>query len=161
MGPAAPKSLDLEDAFHFDGGAQRQGRCADCRSGVSAGIAEDLDQKVGGAVDDLRRVLEIGRTGDKAEKLDGAHDTVQVAVTGIAQLGNQIKPAKAGCLIAFFNAEGVAEMTDKLGLSVGKRGLPGNEHQISRDDEGNIIGDGCRALRQFNSEFGEARLNFS
>ena len=46
---------------------------------MAAGVAEDLDEEVGGAVDDGRLLLEVGLAVDEAVDLDDALDAVEAA----------------------------------------------------------------------------------
>src|SRR5260370_25036580 len=72
-------SAELEGCFDFDRHAAGEGAGPDRGPGMAAGIAKHLDHQIGGAVDDLRPVGEIGRAIDEPAQPPTLAYAVQVA----------------------------------------------------------------------------------
>src|SRR6059058_3330848 len=66
-------SGDLEHGFDFDRCIRGQRGDTDGGAGVAALVAKGGDHQVGGAVQDLRSVQEVGRRVDEAAKAHYAH----------------------------------------------------------------------------------------
>ena len=74
-----PTSLDLSDELDLDGHVARQRVGAHRRARVDASLAEDGAQQLGGAVEDLGLLREVGRAVDEADHLDDPLHAVEVA----------------------------------------------------------------------------------
>ncbi len=59
-------SGDLHDGVDLDGGVERQRGHADGGAGMLAGIAQHVDEQVGGAVDDEVLFDKVGRRGRRS-----------------------------------------------------------------------------------------------
>src|SRR5208282_4225654 len=68
-GDGAPLWLHRDDALNLDRDLVGQHHIADSRASMAAGVAEYLDEQIGTAVDDFRRVVEIRYRVDHAEQL--------------------------------------------------------------------------------------------
>ncbi len=79
---------------------------------MAALVAEDLDEEVGAAVDDLGLVGEAGRRVDEAGELDDADEPVEVAVAGGPDLGDEVQAAGPGRRGAGVNVDAVAEAAE-------------------------------------------------
>ena len=86
--------FDLGDRLDLDGDIDRQRSRADRRARMPALVAEDLDQQVGGAIDHLGMVGEVGHAIDEADKLDDALELVEIAAAGILELRHDIDGAQ-------------------------------------------------------------------
>ena len=71
--------LHLDDEADFDGGVEGEGGRAEGDAGVFAGFAEDLEEEVGGAVDDLGVIGKIGGGIDEALEVHDPADLVEGA----------------------------------------------------------------------------------
>src|SRR5205823_13279074 len=74
----APLSRDFENRFDFDRDIARQRRCAYRCPGMPPRLAEDLHEKIGGAVDDLGMLRESGPGIDETGDLHHAPYSVEV-----------------------------------------------------------------------------------
>ena len=72
-------------------------------------LAEQLEQQVGAAVDDLRLLCKIIGAVDKAQDLDAALDAVQVAQLGV-QIGQQVQHAVVSSLLALLQGQVAADL---------------------------------------------------
>ncbi len=61
---------ELDDELDLDGGVEREHGDADRAARVTAGVAEDLAEQLGGAVHDARLAGEVRGGGDEADDLD-------------------------------------------------------------------------------------------
>jgi len=97
-----------------------QHHIANSRASVTPCLTEDLDKKIGTAVDDFGRVVEVRRRVDHAEKLDDEVD----AVERVAHGGKKSEPDQPGAAVAFVNADISAELADQTGAIGVTRTLP-------------------------------------
>src|SRR6185312_13567610 len=75
-------SRELENELHLDGRIERQNGHSDGASGVCTGVAEDLTEKLGCAIDHAGLAGESGVGGDEADDLHDARDPVERADDG-------------------------------------------------------------------------------
>lgn len=75
-------SFDLDDEADLDRDTERKGGTTDGGAGVATGLTKDFDEKVGGAVDDLRVGGEVRLGIDEARDGDDAGDAVERAKLG-------------------------------------------------------------------------------
>src|SRR4029453_5580600 len=80
-GDSSPSALRLQLDYHLDldRHAAAQGREANGGARTAAPLAEDLDHKIGEAVDHLGLLDEVGRGIDHAQRLDDAGDAIERA----------------------------------------------------------------------------------
>src|SRR5690349_98737 len=90
------KSGHLEQAFDLDRGIRRQRGDADGGAGVAALVAENLHHQIGGAVQYLRPVDEVGCRIDEAAEPHHAHHLVEIAERSL-DLRQQIDRTTARC----------------------------------------------------------------
>src|SRR4029077_6554544 len=98
-------SAELKGRFDFDRDAARQRAGPDRGPGMPAGIAEHLDHQIGGAVDDLRHVGEIGCAVDEPAEPQAAADAVEIAAGGDAQMRDDVEGAEARRLLPVGDAD--------------------------------------------------------
>ena len=70
---------ELDHEADLDGGVEGEGRGPERDAGVFAALAEDLEEEVGGAVDDLRVIVEVRGRVDESLERDDAGDAVEAA----------------------------------------------------------------------------------
>lgn len=124
-----------------------------------AAVAEDVDDQVAGAVDDLGLVGEVRRRVDEAAELDAARHPVEVAAAGRLELGQDVDRDDARTGLAVLDGEGVAQLADMAQLAVLVRHLPGDEDQVAGHDPRHIVGRRGGGVWQFDAEFGEAGVD--
>src|SRR2546421_2613064 len=93
-------SADLKGRFYFDGDAARQRAGPDGGAGMTAGIAEHLDHQIGGAVDHLRHVGEIGGAVDEAAEPQTAAYAVEIAAGRDLQVRDDVEGAETRRLLS-------------------------------------------------------------
>jgi len=123
---------------------------------VLAGLAEHRDHQVGGAVDDLRLVREVGRAGDEAAQPDDARDAVEIAAARRLELGQDIDGAQPRGLLPVLDGELGAELAEELPLAAFERDLAGDEDLLARHDPRHVVARRGRRFRQHDAEFLEA-----
>src|SRR5437764_5645078 len=147
----ASSRFDRDDAFDFDRNLMGQHDIADGRTGVAAGIAEHFDEKIGTAIDDLRRVVEVRRGIDHTEELDNEVDAVERAQR-IAHGGEKAEADQPRAPVSLVNVDIDAELSGQL-LAVGiARALAGEIKNVSGKPIRQIIGHRLAELRQHNAE---------
>src|SRR6266567_2468423 len=90
----ALSSRDFENRFDFDRDVARQRRGSHGSPRVPSRLAEYLDKKIGGAVDDFGMLRESRRGIDETGDLDHALDPVEVTVQRHGRLRNDIEAGK-------------------------------------------------------------------
>ncbi len=103
--------FDFSNQLDFYASAQRDLRHTKSAAGVLAFVTKDLAQQLRAAIG--HQVL-FGKRGcgiDQAHDLDDALDAVQVAAASCLQGAHQLNGNRAGRLLAFFGADGTAELT--------------------------------------------------
>src|SRR5258708_29439441 len=90
----ALSSRDFENRFDFDRDVARQRRGSHGHPRVPSRLAEHLDKKIGGAVDDFGMLRESRRGIDETGYLDHALHPVEVAVQRHGPLRNDIEAGK-------------------------------------------------------------------
>src|SRR5258708_9210245 len=88
----ALSSRDLENRFDFDCDVARQRRGSHGRPRVPSRLAEHLDKKIGGAVDDFGMLRESRRGIDETGYLDHALHPPDATVPRHGRLPNAIEP---------------------------------------------------------------------
>src|SRR5262249_38187045 len=154
-------SAQFEGCFDLDRDAARQRRRADRGAGVLSGVAEYLDHQVGGAVDDLRHIGEVGCAIDKAANPQATAYAVKIAAGGDAEMRDEVQRAETRGLLAVGDADAGAELPDKAPFAVPLADLPGDEDLIAGEGERHVIGQGRRRLRQFDAKLTEPRFDLS
>lgn len=152
----AIKLSHLEHRINLHRDIERQRGGADGEAGVLAAVAEDGDDQVAGAVDDLGLVGEVRHRVDETAELDAARHTVEVAAARRLELGQDVDRHDAGAGLAVLDRKRVAQLADMAQLAVLERHLPGDEDQAAGHDPGDVV---CRRQRGFgdlDAEFGEA-----
>ncbi len=109
---------------------------------MGAGFAEHLDHQVGGAVDGLRDLDEIGCDVDVAAQAHDLGDAVEIAVEGGAGVGEDVERRQPRGGLRVLEIELAADLADIADLAVPARQLPGYEQEAARD-LGHL--DACRA----------------
>src|SRR5689334_16787716 len=139
----------LEDGLDLDRRIGWQRGHADGGAGMTTLVAEGCDHQVGGAVQHLWPVEEIGRGIDETAEPDHPGDLVEIAERRL-HLRQQIHRATLGRGIALLDGDAGAELTLGDQPAVGIHAdLARYEQQIARAHEGHIIRDGA-------SRFGES-----
>src|SRR5215471_4708400 len=145
------------DALDLDRNLIGQHDIADGRAGVTPGIAEDLHEQIGAAIDDLRRIVEVRGGIDHAKELDDEIDAVERAER-IAHRGEQAQSDQPCAPVTFLDTDIDAKLAGKL-LAVGVAGaLAGEVENVPGNPVGQIIGDWLAKLRQHNTELLQARF---
>src|SRR5580658_4946616 len=80
---------------------------------MAAGLAEHLDKQVGAAIDDFRRVVEVGRGVDHAKELDDEVDAVERAKR-VTHGREQSEADQPGAPVALLDADIGAELTGQM-----------------------------------------------
>src|SRR5437762_11444124 len=99
---ARMRSGNLEHGFDLDRRIRRQRGHADGGAGMAALVAEGRDHQIGGAVQNLRPVKEIGRGIDKAAEANHARNLVEIAQRRL-HLRQQVDRATLGRRVALFD----------------------------------------------------------
>ena len=108
----AGESVDFHQQLDFAGDAAGQGVGADgAARGHALFLAEQRLKEVGSAIDDGGLEGKLIRTVDKAQHLDQAPDTVEVAQL-LLQIGQQIEGAQIGGMLPFLEREVDADFAD-------------------------------------------------
>src|SRR5665213_166797 len=157
--PLAIGSGELKHRFDFDRDSQWQGTDADRGAGMLAGIAEYLDHQIGGAVDDLRHLGELGGAVDEPAEAKHPLHLVEVAAAGDPQMRQDVEGAEPGGLLPIGDADPGAELADEFGLAVAHADLARHDHEIARAGERYIIRDRRGHRRQLDAELDETRLD--
>src|SRR3954454_9390569 len=112
-------SGNLEHALDLDRRIGRQRGHADRGAGMAALVAEGCNHQVGGAVQHLRPIEEIGRGVDEAAEPHHANHLVEVAERGL-DLREQVDPAGPRGGVALLDGDAGAELAlgDELALVV-------------------------------------------
>ena len=108
--------VDLEHRLDLDGEIIGQVGASDDEAGMSAAFAEDGDEKVRGAVHHQCLLIEFRRAIDEAAKPQAAADAGEIAMTGGAQLDQQVQHHQPGRILALLEGEVAAEATLKTQL---------------------------------------------
>src|SRR5579875_560925 len=125
-----------------------------------AGLTEDLHEKIGGAVHDLRVVDEIRRAVDEAVHLAYPLDPVEIAEMGLG-LRDDVERTEPGCRLAVLDGYLLADLAHIFELAVPEGHLAGDEQDIAGLDAGDVIGDWGGRLGQLDLEVLEARIDLS
>src|SRR5204863_9359121 len=120
-----------------------------------------LDHQIGGAVDHLRHVGEIGGAVDEAAEPQTAAYAVEIAAGRDLQVRDDVEGAETRRLLSVGDADRGAELADKAALAIPLADLAGDENEIARHRERHVIGEGRGRLRQFDAELLEPRLDLS
>src|SRR5206468_4149680 len=129
---------------------------------MTAGIAEHLDHQIGGAVDHLRHVGEIGGAVDEPAEPQTAAYAVEIAAGRDLQVRDDVEGAETRRLLSVGDADRGAELASKAALAIPLADLAGDENEIARHRERHVIGEGRGRLRQFDAEtLGEAKIGFT
>ena len=124
----------------------------DCHSRVSTCLTKDLNEEVRGSVDHLRLTGKLRHRVDVARNPNTSTHAVEVAIQSAPSLRNQIQRAKARCLLAVFNRKIAAKLTDETSLAVPLRKLAGEEKQITRSRERNVVRPGRTRDGEFDTQ---------
>ena len=125
---------------------------------MAAGVAQDGDQEIRGAVDDLGLVGEIGGGVHEAHQLHRPVQPVPVATDGLLQLGQQRDRAAFRGLGALFEGQVLAQAAlDEAGLILAD--LAGDVDQVAHLDEGDVVRRRGGRIGQGDAEVGEALLD--
>src|SRR5205085_10770523 len=154
-------SAELEGRFDLDRDAARQSARADRGAGVLAGIAKHLDHQIGGAVDHLRHVGELGRAVDKPAEPQTAADAVEIAAGGDLQMRDDVERTEPRRLLPLGDADAGAELADKAPLAIPLADLPGDKDEVAGDCERNVVRQRSGWLGQFDAELLEPRFDRS
>jgi hypothetical protein len=119
-----PASGDFEDGVDFDGYTTRQGTGTNSKAGMATRIPENLDQQVGSTVDDFRLLCEVVSRIDETTQFHTAGYSVQVAITGSLDLGNDIQGTGTGSFGGGGNINIITNFAEEFYLSVHHRDLP-------------------------------------
>src|SRR5690606_11420841 len=147
--------IHRHDRLDLDGDVVRQRAEADGRAGVAAGLAEDGDEEVRTAVDDLRVLAEIRHGIDHAEQLHHAPHPAEVAER-LVHHGEQVEAGQAGVVIGLLDADLGADLAGALAPVRLARPLAGEEEEVALLHIGHICRDGLRRRRKRKAEIGEA-----
>jgi hypothetical protein len=100
--------------------------------------AEYLDEETRCAVDHLRYGGEARRDVDEAADAHDPAHSAEIAAAGEAQMAQDVKRAEASGALSLLHRHFPPELTADLAASVEERGLPGDEDEVPRPDEGGI-----------------------
>src|ERR1700751_3201382 len=124
---------------------------------MPAGIAKDLHEQIGAAIDDLRRIVEVRGGIDHAKELDDKIDAVERAER-ITHGGQQAQADQPRAPVALLNANVDAKFAGQL-FTIGVAGALASEiKNVSGEPVRQVIGDRFAELRQHNSELLQARF---
>src|SRR6266536_3911652 len=101
-------------------------------------LAEDVDQQVGCAVDDLRLLAEVGCAVDHAEQLDDSLHLVEITDLRLERR-QHIQAHQLSCLITGFDVEDLSNLSAVSELAVAGWPVAGDEDQISGSHRTNIL----------------------
>src|SRR5687768_1937847 len=147
--------VDLEDHLDFDGDVEGELEHADGGAGVAAAFAEEVDQQLGGAVDDLRLVVKAGGAVDEAEQLDDAADAVEIAESVLD--GSQgVEHDELGGGAALLDIEVLAELADEDALLILNRAVAGDVEQVANLHRADVFADWLARWRQLETEVAQA-----
>ena len=111
-GPAKTflRYANLEHAFDFDRGVERQHGDADGGAGMPSLVAEDFNDQIRSAVHHLWPVEKIRHRRDKPAEPHDARDAVEIADRGL-DLRQQVDRAGARRALALFDADPAAKLS--------------------------------------------------
>src|ERR1700761_9382329 len=138
----------LEYSLDLDRGICGQRSYADGGAGMAALVAEYRNHQVGGAVQHLRPVEEIGSRIDEAAETHHARHLVEIA-DGSLHLRHQVDGATSCGGLALLDGDAGAELAlgDQLALRI-EADLTRNEQQVSGADEADIVRHGAGGFVQ-------------
>ena len=141
-------SIEVDIQLSADGGA-----------GVAALVTEGGNHQVGGTVEHLRPVQEVGCRVDEAAEAHHAHDLVEVAERRL-DLGQQVDgtAARRRGTVLDRNAGTELALGDQLAGGV-ETDLAGDEQQVTGAHERHVIGDRGRGLVQLDALFRQLLLD--
>src|SRR5918996_6153885 len=140
------QSGKLKDRFDLDGSIERQARATDGKPRMAPRLCHGAHHKVGGAVDDLGLIRELGRAADEAAELQAAREAGEVAFAGGPRLRQQVERAQARRGLALLDADVTAELTDHGHAPALQRQLPRDEEQPAADGVRDVVGGGGRRV---------------
>src|SRR5215469_11072738 len=109
--------FDRDDHLDLDRSVARQLRDADGASGVAAGFTKQIDQQMGGGIDDFRLPVEARRGGDKACDLEDALDATESTERRL-QAGQPLEDANARCLSSLLHRYLRPHLADAAHLAI-------------------------------------------
>jgi hypothetical protein len=128
---------------------------------VPPGFAEDLDHEVRGAVRNLWLVGKCrGRVHEHPEPDHPPHSR-EITVAGRLHLSDQIETAESARGLTVLDRDVFAEAPLMTDLAAPHRELASAEHQVSRDQEGHVIGGRRGRARQLDASFAKTLLDVS
>src|SRR3954464_1921262 len=136
------RSFNLHDAFDLDRDAGGQRRHADGGAGVAAALAEDFDEKVGAAVDHLRRILEFRHRVHHAEHFHHALHAVEAAELALHHR-EEIETDGARVLVALLDRVFATDFAlGPLAVRAKARPLAGEEEEVAGLHGIDVVRDG-------------------
>ena len=128
---AAPSgSGELKDRLDLDRSIARQARATDSKARMTPGLAHRLNHQIGGAVDDLGMIAEVGRAGDEAAELQAAAELAQIAAAGGLGLGQKVERAEPRRLLTLRDADLGADLAGDRHPALAERQLAGHEQSL-------------------------------
>ena len=152
---------DFDYGVNLDAGVHGQGGGADGKAGVLAVVAENFDDDIAGAVDDLGLVGEFRRAIDEAAEFDETDNPVEIAFQRRARLGDDVERHNPGAGLTVFQGYRIAQRAIVMHLAIHERSLAGNPQQIAGAHIRGVAAHGVHGLRQGDAEFGKAGVDSS
>ena len=157
-GPTATRrsvhERDLDDAARPRPARRAAGRRRPtAERACCAGVAEDLAEQLGGAVDDPRLAGEVRRRGDEADDLDDPHDALEADQR--VDRGQRVERAGAGQLLGLLGRDERADLADGGQRALDHRQLPGGEDQVAGAHGRDVRRDRRHDRRQLQAELGQ------
>jgi len=126
---------------------------------VTPGIAEHLDDEVGGAVHHLRLLREIVDRIDEAAQAHATQDTVEITAERAFRHGQDVEAAQPRRLLPLLERDLPAELADEAALAVPLANLAGDEQEVAAAHARDVICQRGSRLRQLDLELCETRLD--
>lgn len=139
--------LNLNDHRDLDRAVEGQRSGPDGHTSMASGVAEDLDEQIGAAIDDGRLLSEIGGTVDESLDAHDARDAIKGAEF-LAQSREQSQTRLPRGFLGLRNTYADAYFArHELAGSVA-RDVTSEEKQITGTHDGHVVGHGRSRGRQ-------------
>ncbi len=155
-----PGSLpDLEHGIDLDGDVVVKGWNGNGCAGVSTGLAEECDEKIGRAVDDKRLLREVRGGVDVATDPYAPDDTVEITDESAADVREEIERTETSGLLALLDRDVAPELSDDSGSAITKWELAAEVEKGANPNMRHVVGAGDGGRGESESEGAKPRFD--